>query len=211
MLGLTAYLRDLIGQRRGTRSEDLIGALLAAEEHGQRLSDDDVVGSITLLVTAGNDPTMHLIGNAMLTLLRHPELLDRLRREPELYATAVDELLRYDSSVQMTFRYALDDVSYGSRAIRPGEQVAIVFGSALRDPVYCADPDAIDLARGNNRLPFGHGIHFCLGSTLAKAEGQIAVGRLVSRLPWLRLGEGNLEWQETVAVRGVKSLPVVFS
>lgn len=211
MVGLTGYLRDLIVGRRGRTNDDLIGALLSVEENGQTLSEDDVLGSITLLLSAGNDPTMHLIGNSILALLRHPDQLERLRRDPGLIDTAVDELLRFDSCVQMTFRFALEETKYGGKSIRRGEQVAIVFGSALRDPVYCADPDVIDLARGNNRLPFGHGIHFCLGSTLAKAEGQIAIDRLIRRLPNLQLRTDNLEWQETVAVRGVKCLPVSFS
>jgi cytochrome P450 len=211
MASLTGYLRDLIASRRDRPSDDLIGALLSVEQDGRRLAEDDVLGNITLLLTAGNDPTMHLIGNSVVTLLRHPDQLERLRREPALIETAVDELLRYDSAVQMTFRYALQDVQYGNRMLRTGEQVAIVFGSPLRDPAYCADPDVLDLARENNRLPFGLGIHFCLGSALARLEGQIALSRLLNRLPNLRLADQQVEWQETVAVHGLKALKVEFS
>lgn len=212
MVGLTGYLRDLIVSRRGRdNQDDLIGALLSVEDNGQMLSEEDVLGSITMLLSAGNEPTVHLIGNNVLTLLRHPDHLKELREHPELIETAVDELLRFESSVQMTFRFALEDVEYGGRKIRTGEQVAIVFGSALRDPVYCPNPDEIDLRRSNSRLPFGLGIHFCLGSTLAKAEGQIALGHLLRRLPDLQLATDELQWQETVAVHGLRSLPVTFS
>jgi cytochrome P450 len=211
MVGLTGYLRDLIASRRDRPGDDLIGALMSVEQDGKKLDEEDVLGNITLLLSAGNDPTMHLIGNSILTLLRHPDQLDRLRRDPSLIATAVDELLRFDSSVQMTFRFALQDVEYGGRTVRAGEQVAIVFGSALRDAAYCSDPDTLNLGRENNRLPFGLGIHFCLGSALARSEGQIALNRLLHRLPNLRLASSDLDWQETVAVHGLKALPVEFS
>lgn len=207
MHALQAYLRQLIGERRRQPREDLISGLIHAEEEGRKLSEDEMLATIVLLLTAGNDPTMHMIGNAVLTLLRHPDHLAWLRAHPEALERANDELLRYDSSVQMTFRYALQDVTIGGHHVRAGDHIAIVFGSALRDPAYCAEPDALVLTRENNRLPFGFGPHFCLGMPLARPLGQIAIEAVLRRWPDLHLDDQPITWQETVAVRGVRALP----
>jgi cytochrome P450 len=210
MVELCDYLRGVIALRRRSPRDDLISGLLQAEEHGRRLSEDEVLGMITMLLTAGNDPTMHLISNAVLTLLRHPEQLDRLRNEPDLLETALDELLRYDSCVQMTFRFALEDVVLGGKRLRAGDHVALVLGSALRDPDYCAEPDRLDITRVNNRLAFGLGIHFCLGMALARAEGQTALATLLREVPSFELAAEQLVWHDAAAVRGVVSLPLRF-
>lgn len=173
-----------------------------------------MLGSITMLMTAGNDPTQHMIGNAVLALMQQPEqwafLRAQWRTRPTLIETATDELLRYDSSVQATFRYALEDVVYSGQRIRTGEHMALLFGSALRDPVHCANPDTLDLTRENNRLPFGFGPHFCLGMAMARALGQMALQKIVSRWPNLALETHPLEWEPRLAVRGVKALPLVW-
>lgn len=210
IIELCAYLRDAIALRRSDPRDDLISALLAAEEHGRKLDDDEVLGMITLLFMAGNDPTMHIIGNAVLTLLRHPDQLARLRAAPDLLETALDELLRFDSCVQMTFRFVMEDLTLGGKQLRAGDHVALVLGSALRDPNYCIDPDQIDLARPNNKLAFGLGIHFCLGVALARAEAQTAVDTLLRHVPAFTLAAENLVWQDAAAIRGLMSLPLAF-
>jgi hypothetical protein len=210
MVELCDYLRGIIALRRRAPCDDLISGLLQAEENGRKLSEDEALGMITMLLVAGNDPTMHLISNAVLTLLRHPDQLARLRAEPALLEPALDELLRYDSCVQMTFRFVIEDVTLAGKRLRAGDHVALVLGSALRDPHYCAEPDQLDITRVNNRLAFGLGIHFCLGVALARAEGQVALGALLRRAPAFQLASEDLEWHEAAAVRGVVSLPLVF-
>ena len=210
MREMYTYLRRLMMQRRAGPRDDLLSALLHAEEDDSALSEDEILGTITLLLSAGNDPAQHMIGNAVLALLRHSKALSWLRAHPEAMESATDELLRFDSSVQATFRYALENVVIGGRPIAAGEHLAIVFGAALRDPSYCDQPDALDLARKANTLPYGFGPHFCLGMPLARAIGQVALERLVTRLPDLHLDAHPLEWEERVAVRGVKALPVTF-
>jgi len=212
MNAMMAYLRDLIAERRKQPREDLVTGLIRAEDGGHALSEDEVLATITLLLSAGNDPTQHMIGNAVLTLLQHPQQLELLISQFELLDSANDELLRFDSSVQATFRYALEDVEIGGKQIRMGDHVALVFGSALRDPAYCAQPDELNLTRTNNRLPFGFGPHFCLGMPLARPMGRIALERLLRRLPHLKLQipPNEVAWEERVAVRGVMTLPVSF-
>jgi cytochrome P450 len=203
---LIAYLRDLAAQRRSHPQDDLLSALLRVEDGRAQLSEDEVIASIMLLLTAGNDPTQHLIGNGVLALLRQPAALHELRETPALIDAASDELLRYDSSVQATFRYALEDVELRGRRIAAGQHVAAVFGSALRDPAYCARPDELDFRRKVQALPYGFGIHFCLGMPLARVIGQIALERIVTQAHDLRCVEQPLEWEERFAVRGLKSL-----
>lgn len=205
---LLGYLRALAAQRRAEPRDDLLTALLQAEDGGASLSEDEVLATIMLLLTAGNDPTEHLIGNSLLTLLRRPDLAQWLRAHPQAIDTASEELLRYDSSVQATFRYALEDVELRGRRIGAGQHVAIVFGAALRDAAYCPRPDEIDLTRRTSALPYGFGIHFCLGMPLARVIGQVAIGRALTQLPAMTLAEQTLEWEDRFAVRGLKALMV---
>lgn len=209
VLSMSAYLHDVIAARRRAPQDDLISALLAAEEQGERLTPEMVLGTVIMLLFAGYEPTMHLIGNSVLALLRHPDQLALLQDNPTLMSAAVDELLRYDSSVQMTFRYALEDVELSGKTIRTGEHVAIVFGAALRDPAHYPDPDRLDLTRARGKdITFGLGPHYCLGAALARAEGEIGISALLRRQPTLAQKDSAIAWQETAAVRGLKSLPI---
>jgi hypothetical protein len=207
---LTAYLDAIIASRRHTPQDDLISALLQLEgDHA--LSGQELRGDITILLFAGNDPVMHQIGNGVMTLLQHPDQLALLRGQPALWENAVDELLRYDSSVQMTFRYALSNIEWAQKTLRTGDHVALVFGSANRDPALWPEPDRLDLQRSvGQTATFGFGIHYCLGAALARQEGQVALSTLWERLPTLALATDQLEWQPTVAVRGVTRLPITW-
>lgn len=209
---LMAYLRELIVIRRhGVPRDDLISALLAAEEEGDRLSEDELLSMCSLLLGAGHETTVNLIGNGSLALLTQRDQWERLRDDPRCLETGVDELLRYDSPVQMTFREAAQDGELAGRPLRRGEMVAILLGSANRDPALFPDPDRLDLGRPvGKHAAFGMGIHFCLGSHLARLEGRIAFETLARRLSGLRLVPQPPDRREGIAFRGVRSLPVRF-
>jgi len=209
---LTGYLRGIITQRRrGPARDDLISALIAAEEEGDKLSEEELLSMCVLLLGAGHETTVNLIGNGSLALLHHPDQWAALRDDPDCLESAVEELLRYDSPVQMTFREAAEDGEIAGKPLRRGELVAILLGSANRDPEIIPDPDRLDLQRkGSKHAAFGMGIHFCLGSHLARLEAQIAFRTLARRMPGLSLRAGALERREGIAFRGVKSLPVTF-
>jgi cytochrome P450 len=206
------YLRDLVAARRRQPQDDLISALVATGKGaGTEVGEAERFGSITHLLFVGNDPVMHEIGLAVYTLLRHPDQLALLRANPGLMINAVDELLRYDSSVQATFRYALTDVALHGKQIRTGDHLAIMLAAANRDPACCPDPDRLDISRPVGQVAtFGAGIHYCLGAPLARLEGQIGLGLLLERLPNLALVSEQLDWQPTIAVRGPVRLPVTF-
>lgn len=211
VLEMADYLRQIIAQRRRAPQDDLISALIAVEDEGRRPSEAELIGTITQLLFGGNEPVLHLIGNGLLALLHHPEQASAWRQHPQLTETAIDELMRYDSSVQMTFRYALAEVTLGGQTIRQGDPVAIVFGAANRDPRHFADADQLELARTPNRhLSLGVGIHYCIGAALAKAEASAAFAAMLHRLPGLALPPVPLHWRRAVAVRGLTELPVVF-
>jgi pimeloyl-[acyl-carrier protein] synthase len=206
------YFRGLIAERRQRPQADLLTGLIAAEEQGDTLSPPELLATCVLLLVAGHETTVNLIGNGMLALLRHPAELRRLRAEPALLPSAVEELLRWDSPVQRTGRIAATDVELGGRLIPKGALVSAVVGAANRDPAHFPEPDRLDLARPDNRhLAFGWGIHFCLGAPLARVEGQIAIGALARRLPGLALATDRPEWRESSALRGLRALPVTFS
>jgi cytochrome P450 len=205
------YLAHLVAARRAEPHADLLSAMIAAEEQGDKLSLDELVANAMLLLNAGHETTTNLIGNGTLALLRNPGELDRLRRNPALRPSAVEELLRYDSPVQMTGRSARTERVVGGATIEPGQQVVVLIGSANHDPERFADPDRLDVRRGDDEhLSFGGGSHYCLGASLARLEGQIAIGAIVSELPNLRLATEEPEWRETLTLRGLKSLPVEF-
>jgi cytochrome P450 len=208
---LADYFRGLIAERRASPREDLLSALIAAEEAGDKLSEDELLATCILLLVAGHETTVNLIGNGALALLRHPDQLRRLRESPGLIASAVEELLRYDGPVQRTARIPSEDVTIGGRTIGKGEMVMPFIGAADRDPVQFPDPDRLDIGRADNRhVAFGWGIHFCLGAPLARVEGQIAIGTLVQRLPKLALATEKPEYRQSLTLRGLKSLPVAF-
>jgi len=205
------YMRGLIAERRASPRGDLLSALIAAEEAGDKLSEDELIATCILLLIAGHETTVNLIGNGTLALLRHPEELRRLRETPRLITSAVEELLRYDGPVQRTARITSTEVTIGGRTIGKGEMVMPFIGAADRDPSQFSDPDRLDLGRTDNRhIAFGWGIHFCLGAPLARVEGQIAIDTLVRRLPRLTLVDDEPEHRQSLTLRGLKALPVTF-
>src|SRR5437762_676796 len=172
---------------------------------------DGLLATCILLLVAGHETTVNLIGNGTLALLRHPAELRRLRERPGLIASAVEELLRYDGPVQRTARVPSEDVTLGGRTIGKGELVMPFIGAADRDPAQFPDPDRLDITRADNRhIAFGWGIHFCLGAPLARVEGQIAINTLVQRLPKLALATASPEYRQSLTLRGLKALPVSF-
>ena len=208
---LAEYFRGLIAQRRAAPRQDLLSGLIAAEEAGDKLNETELLATCILLLIAGHETTVNLIGNGTLALLRHRDQLERLRREPALIGTAVEELLRYDGPVQRTARIPSEDVTFGGRTIPRGEMVMPFIGAADRDPAQFRDPDGLDIGRADNRhIAFGWGIHFCLGAPLARIEGQIAIGTLAQRLPKLELATDWPEYRQSLTLRGLKALPVAF-
>jgi pimeloyl-[acyl-carrier protein] synthase len=205
------YMRGLIAERRASPRGDLLSALISAEEAGDKLSEDELIATCILLLIAGHETTVNLIGNGTLALLRHPEELRRLRETPGLITSAVEEVLRYDGPVQRTARITSTEVTIGGRTIPKGEMVMPFIGAADRDPSQFPDPDRLDLGRTDNRhIAFGWGIHFCLGAPLARVEGQIAIDTLVRRLPRLALVDAEPEYRQSLTLRGLKALPVTF-
>jgi cytochrome P450 len=212
---LVRYIRRLIKRRRAQPQDDLVSALARAEEAGDTLSEDELLAMIFLLLVAGHETTVNLIGNGMLALLEHPEQMERLRRDPALIKPAVEELLRYSSPVELaTERYAKEDVTIAGVTIPRGEMVFAVIASANRDERQFPNPDALDIAREPNRhLSFGLGTHFCLGATLARLEGQIALNTLLRRAGEARLAvaPARLRWRRGLLLRGLEGLPVTFA
>jgi len=206
---LQVYLEPVFAARRVAPRDDLISALLAARDQGDRLSDAELFASCVLLLLAGHETTTNLIGNGMLALLRNPEQLAALRADASILRTAVEELLRYDSPVQLTSRVANESFEIAGRPIAVGQEVCLGLGAANRDPAQFRDPDRLDLRREENpHLAFGHGLHFCLGAALARLEGQIAIDALVRRCPGLCLESDSASWKEGVTLRALQSLPL---
>lgn len=209
-LALLEYFGELIAQRRSRPREDLISALLQAQADGERLTDDELLATCTLLLIAGHETTVNLIGNGVLLLLRHPEQLRRLRDQPVLLETAIEEMLRFESPVQRaTFRFAGEDIVLQGQLIETGQQVSAVIGAANRDPRHFDEPERFDVSRNPNRhLAFGRGIHFCLGAPLARAEARLAISRLLARFERI---EGDVEhpaWRMNSGFRGLRELRV---
>jgi pimeloyl-[acyl-carrier protein] synthase len=208
---LADYFRELIARRRAAPRPDMLSSLIAAEEAGDKLSESELLATCILLLIAGHETTVNLIGNGTLALLRHPDQLRRLRDDPGLIGSAVEELLRFDGPVQRTARIPSEDVVVGGQLIPKGEMVMPFIGAADRDPAQFPEPDRLDLGRTDNRhIAFGWGIHFCLGAPLARLEGQIAINTLVRRLPKLALATETPESRQSLTLRGLKSLPVIF-
>jgi cytochrome P450 len=204
------YFTRLLAYRRANPGDDLTTALVQAHEANQSLSDEEILANISLLFGAGHETTTNLIGNGLLALHRNPEQLARLRADPSLMPNAVEELLRYDSPVQLTARIALQDAELMGEKIAEGEEVIALLGAANHDPgAFSGDPDVLDVARpGVKAISFGGGLHYCLGAQLARIEGEIAFRRLFERLPGLRLTDPeNVDWKPTVTLRGLVSLP----
>jgi cytochrome P450 len=205
------YLRTLIAARRAQPANDLLSALVTAEEQGDTFSEEELLVMCTLLLNAGHVTTTNLIGNGVLALLRHPDQLHLLRDNPALIPAAVEEVLRYDSPVQFTARTATADVAFGAAVIRRGGLVQLMLAAANRDASQFPNPDRFDITRHDNRhLAFGLGPHFCIGAALARMEGQIVLGTLLRRLPDLRLATYHLEYRPNLAFHGLTALPVTW-
>jgi cytochrome P450 len=207
---LADYLVPIIRDRRENPRDDLISALVAAEEQGQVLSEDEIFSTSILLLIAGNETTTHLIDNGVHALLRNPEQLQLLREKPELINSAVEELLRYVGPVQLTGRVMKKDLEFGGQLVQKGEVATVLLGAANHDPdKWGPSADQLDITRDpKDHMAFGDGIHFCLGAPLARAEAQIAIGSMIQRFPGLRTEIEQPEWGGTFIIRGVKSLPL---
>lgn len=221
---MRGYLAELIHRKRedlrDESDDDLISGLIRASDHGEHLTENEVVAMAFILLFAGFETTVNLIGNGVHTLLRHPDQRARLQRslaagESELLATGVEELLRYDGPVELaTWRYATEPLTLGGQDVAAGDPVLVVLAAADRDPERFDGPDTLDLARGDNpHLGYGHGIHYCLGAPLARLEGRTALATLLTRVPDLRLGvePADLRWRGGLIMRGLRTLPVEFS
>ena len=203
---LYEYFEGIIAQRREEPKDDLISALLAAEDEGDKLSHLELLATLELLLVAGNETTRNLIGNGMLALLRNPGELERLRQDPALLDTAIDELLRYDSPVQLDGRYLLEDVEIGGKKLRAGEQVVAAVGAANRDPAAFSNPETLDVGRKEkSHISFGRGIHYCLGASLAVLEARIAFATVLKQFSSIRLA-AEPEYRPQVVLRGVEAL-----
>ncbi len=208
---LAAYLAGIVARRRIEPHHDLLSALVQAEEAGDRLSEGELYANATLLLVAGHETTTNLIGNGTLALLRHPDQWQRLKADPSLVPQAVEELLRYDSPVQLTTRILKEDLEIGSKRLRAGQIVLLVLGAANRDPEQFADPDRLDVGRTDvKHLSFGLGSHYCLGAPLARLEARIVFETLLRRMPELRLEDEDPQFRDNFNLRGLVKLPVTF-
>lgn len=208
---LTDYLTALSHSRRQKPQNDLISALVGVVEKGQRLTQEELIANVTILLSAGHETTSNLIGNGLLALLRNPDQMQMLRDHPKLVASAVEEMMRYDNPVQIAYRSAAEDVELSGKLIQKGQLVNSVLAAGNRDPERFSEPDRFDISRDEGRhLGFGLGIHFCIGAPLVRLEAQIAFSTILRRFPKLHLATENLEWQEHPIFRGVKSMPLTF-
>jgi len=205
------YFEGVCADRRRRPRDDLISGLVAADEEGDMLTEQELFAMCVLLLVAGHETTTNLIGNAVLALLRHPGERRRLQADPTLMRNAVEEFLRYDSIVQATARVATEDLEVGGKTIRPGEFIILVFGAANRDPAEFPDPDRLDVRRQDiHHVAFGNGIHFCLGAQLARIEALIALDAFLRRYPRFEGDYGELQYKPTALLRGLQSLPLAL-
>lgn len=210
--GFRTYFEQLIAERRAKPGDDLLSALIAAEDAGDRLTANELYLNARLLLVAGYETTVGLIGNGTLALLRNPEQLVHLQQKPDLIANAIEELLRYDSPIQMVGRTALTAVTFHGHEIGKGASIGIMVGAANHDPARFTDPRHLQIDRPNvQHLSFGGGIHYCLGAPLARLEGQIALQTLFRRFPQLRLLEASPPHRDNYVFRGLERLPVAVA
>ncbi|MEU3356285.1 cytochrome P450 [Streptomyces sp. NPDC037389] len=204
----SAYLRELIAARRADPGDDLISALIVAHDEGDRLTEQEMVSTCVLLLNAGHEATVNTTGNGWWTLFRHPEQLAALRADHGLLPGAIEELMRYDTPLQLFERWVLDDIEIGGTVVPRGSEVALLLGSANHDPARFPEPDRLDLTRADNpHLTFGAGIHYCLGAPLARLELAASFGELLRRAPDLRL-VAEPEWRPGFVIRGIRELLV---
>ena len=208
---MTAYFREAVQQMRTEPGEGLISALLTAEVDGDRLTEEEIIANCIVTMVGGQETTTNLIGNGVLTLLRHPDQLERLRNDLTLIPSAVEELLRYESPSQHTARICREDTELGGNVIRKGQAVIAVMAAGNRDPERFPDPDRLDLGRTDNRhLAFGWASHFCFGAPLARIEGQLVFEALVRRTANMAIAPGPIVWRDNLGLRGLTSLQVTF-
>jgi pimeloyl-[acyl-carrier protein] synthase len=209
--GMTAYFRARIREQEYQPRTGVLHALMTAEVDGDRLSEEEVIANAIITMTGGQETTTNLIGNGLLSLLRHPDTLERLRADPSLVPAAVEELLRYESPIQYTARLAPTDLELRGAPIRGRQAVIAVLGAANRDPERFPDPDVLDIARQDNRhLAFGWAAHYCFGAPLARIEAQIAFSTILRRLNNVALAPEPLVWRRNAGFRGLETLPVTF-
>jgi pimeloyl-[acyl-carrier protein] synthase len=205
------YFSALAADRRKHPREDLISIMVAAENRGDLQTEEELVFSAMFTLLAGHETTMNMIGNGMFALFRNPDALTRLRSDPSLIESALDEFLRFDSPVQVTFRTASEDIELAGRTIPRGDHVVVFLGAANRDPLRFADPDKLDITRPDNyHLSFAAGPHRCIGEVLAKAEGRIAFETILRRMPKLALADPHPKWRPAMSLRGLESLELTF-
>lgn len=208
-LEMEDYFRHLVAERRKAPTDDLLSKLIATEDGGDQLSTQELLSTAILLFAAGFETTTNLIGNGLLALLRHPAELERLRQDPSLLPSAVEELLRYDSPVQVNGRIAGETVEIDGHTFPPGATLLVLQGAANRDPARFPDPDRLDIGRADGAsMSFGTGIHFCLGAALARVEGQVVFGRLLERYATIELLDDNPRYRDSITLRGLAELPV---
>jgi cytochrome P450 len=208
---LDAYLRAVVAERRRAPRHDLVSGLIAAREAGDKLSEDEMLTTCMLILIAGHETTTNLIGNGTLALLQHPDQLARLRDDPGLVRSAVEEMLRYDGPAQAIKRTLTEPVELDDKRMETGHEVVLLLGAANRDPARFPDPDRFDIAREDNRhLAFGGGLHFCIGALLARLEAQVTFPILVERFPRLRPTEAPLAWRDGLVLRGLRELPLAL-
>jgi len=209
---LTDYFAGLVAERRARPQDDLLSLLIEAEDKGDQLSERELISTAILLFAAGFETTTHLLGNGLLALLRHPYELTRLRDDRSLVRPAVEELLRYDSPVQLAARTAYEDLSIDGHEIASGSTVLALLGAANRDPARFTDPDRLDVGRSEGSpISFGGGIHFCLGAALARMEAQIVLERLLERFATIELVDDHPTYRDSLTLRGLVDLRVHFA
>lgn len=208
---VTDYICNLRDQLQKDPRDDLLSEIVIAEEQGDQLNRHEVVANSILLLAAGHETTTNLIGNGLLALMRHPNQMQKLKGDPSLIDSAVDELMRYDNPVQIVWRVATENLEIGGKQVKEGQFVNVIVGAANRDPAQFDEPDRLDIEREDNRqVGFGLGTHYCVGAPLARLEGRIAIETVLRRLPDLRLESKDLSWQENPILRGLESLLVAF-
>ena len=208
---MTGYFHDQVRRQKDHPREGLVASLMAAEVDGDRLTEEEVVATCIVTMVGGLETTTNLIGNGVLTLLRNPGEMERLRNDLSLVPSAVEEMLRYESPSQHTGRIAPDDIEMGGKLIRKGQAVMAVMAAGNRDPERFPDPDRFDISRPDNRhLAFGWAAHFCFGAALARVEGQEVFEAIVQRLHDLELKPGQLTWRNNLGLRGMTALPIKF-
>lgn len=206
---LRAYLEEIVEERRREPRDDLLSGMIAAGEDGDRLTAGELFAQTMLILIAGNETTTNLISNGVVALLRNPEQLERLRAQPDLIPSAVNEFLRYDSPVQLTSRMVPEDLEFKGYEVKKGDQLVLLLAAANRDPAAFTDPENLDVARDEERaLSFSHGIHYCLGAQLARLEGEIAFRALLDAFSEIELVSDEIEWGDNTILRGPKRLPL---